>query len=631
MSTDQLSGFIEQRMAFRRLPVGAVRPAGWLREQLQLQADGLTGHLEELWPDVGPDSAWLGGSGEDWERGPYYADGLVPLAHVLRDKALVQKARRWTDAIIQSQRQDGQFGPTTNADWWPRMVALKVLAQHYEASHDDRVLPFMERYFKYQQAELPRHPLDDWAKARAGENLLVLAWYLRRRPSAEGGAVGALLTEQALDWEGCLADNPPRGFTRSWDPYRHVVNVAMGLKLPAVRYLFDGDAAHLRRLRRALRNLEQHHGQVTGMFSGDEWLAGRGPSRGVELCAVAEFMFTLETLAEITGAGQYGDRLEEVTYNAFAATLTADMRAHQYLQQPNQVACTIAPRPWTCSTDDANIFGLEPHFGCCAANLHQGWPKFVTSLWMAAPAGGLAGLAYAPCRVESAGRVLEVETGYPFSEEVAVRLRLKAPDRFPLHLRVPAWCEAPQLAVRGDIQNMSPGKSGFVTLEREWHDGDVIELNLKSRPRVVGTSVNAVGLKLGPLLLALPVGEDWRRLPERPGFGDWEVYPTTPWNYGLAVEDHDTLSHYRVVRSAVPSPPFGTPALRVDVDGRRVDNWKLSRNSAGRIPSQPQVSSSTVERVGLVPYGSARLRVAEFPRLRSTMDKPVGAKMGRRT
>ncbi len=616
MSANKHGGLLERRAAFRRLPVGSVRPTGWLREQLQLQADGLTGHLEELWPDVGPDSAWLGGSGEDWERGPYYVDGLVPLAYVLRDRALVRKARRWTDAIIGSQRGDGQFGPESNVDWWPRMVALKVLAQHFEASRDDRVLPFMERYFRYQLAELPRRPLDDWARARAGENLLMLAWYLRRRPGGEGGQVAALLDGQGLNWEGCLADNPPLGFTRSWDPYRHVVNVAMGLKLPAVRYLFDGSSGHLSRLDRALDNIGRHHGQVTGMFSGDEWLAGRAPYHGVELCAVAEFMFTLETLAEVTGAGCYGDWLEEITYNAFAATLTADMRAHQYLQQPNQVACTIAPRPWTCSTDDANIFGLEPHFGCCTANLHQGWPKFVTSLWMSAPSRGLVALAYAPCRVESLGRTIEVGTDYPFSDEVTIRLRLKAPARFPLHLRIPAWCDEPQLHVAGEAINIGPEKSGFVRLERDWQDGDVVELSLNSRPRVVCPSSHSVGLKLGPLVLALPVGEDWRRVPGRPGFGDWEVHPTTPWNYGLVVDDDGRLSRYTVVRSSVSSPPFGSPSLRVDVDGRRVDDWRLNRNSAGRIPSQAGVGPGAVERLGLVPYGTARLRVAEFPRLR---------------
>src|SRR4051812_24694791 len=83
-----------QAGAFALLPLGAIKPHGWLRRQLETQARGLTGHLDEFWPDVGANSGWLGGTGESWERGPYYLDGLLPLAYLLDDRVLIDKAQR---------------------------------------------------------------------------------------------------------------------------------------------------------------------------------------------------------------------------------------------------------------------------------------------------------------------------------------------------------------------------------------------------------------------------------------------------------------------------------------------------------------------------------------------------------
>src|SRR5262249_22491726 len=75
------------------LPLGSIRPAGWLAGQLRIQASGLSGHLDEFWPDIA-DSAWFGGQAEGWERVPYWLDGLVPLAYVLDDAALKAKVTR---------------------------------------------------------------------------------------------------------------------------------------------------------------------------------------------------------------------------------------------------------------------------------------------------------------------------------------------------------------------------------------------------------------------------------------------------------------------------------------------------------------------------------------------------------
>src|SRR4051812_28920110 len=82
--------------AFEPLPMGSIKPAGWLKDQLRIQADGLSGHLDEFWPDI-KESAWFGGKAEGWERVPYWLDGLVPLAYLLDDATLKARVKRSID------------------------------------------------------------------------------------------------------------------------------------------------------------------------------------------------------------------------------------------------------------------------------------------------------------------------------------------------------------------------------------------------------------------------------------------------------------------------------------------------------------------------------------------------------
>src|SRR5215468_9865603 len=195
-----------QPNAFNPLPLGSVKPKGWLLKQLQIQARGLTGHLDEFWPDLGPNSAWLGGSGEGWERGPYFLDGLVPLAYLTRDATLIAKVRKWLDWALDHQQQNGWLGPVKNTDWWPNYVMLKALTQYQEASGDKRVIPAMERYFAYQASHLAERPLKEWAIFRWHDEVLSVLWLYNRNGDRTLLDLARKLHAQGHDWEAQFAN-----------------------------------------------------------------------------------------------------------------------------------------------------------------------------------------------------------------------------------------------------------------------------------------------------------------------------------------------------------------------------------------------------------------------------------------
>ena len=181
-------------LAFTPLPIGAIRPAGWLLRQLRIQADGLTGHLDEFWPDVGQ-SQWFGGKAEGWERAPYWLDGAIPLAWVLDDEALKARITRYVEFIITHQRADGWYGPypedavAKRYDMWAILLANKVLVQYHEATGDARVLDAVVKSLKAIAAGLDRTPLFGWGKFRWYEGLISV--YLRLRADARDVAAGA--------------------------------------------------------------------------------------------------------------------------------------------------------------------------------------------------------------------------------------------------------------------------------------------------------------------------------------------------------------------------------------------------------------------------------------------------------
>ncbi len=594
-----------------------VKPTGWLRRQLEIQAAGLSGNLDKVWPDV-RDSRWIGGDREGWERVPYWLDGFIPLAWLLDDKDMQARATRYIDAILERQQADGWICPCTkderaDYDMWALMLIGKVLALYGDCTGDPRIEGALYRALRQFEEHISGLTLFDWGSARWFECLIPIYWLYERRPEKWLLDLAVRLQAQGVDYESLyrnwIYDKP----ARRWDYLSHVVNTAMMLKGSALMSRVDGkdpDAF----AEAAWQTLMRDHGMACGHFSGDECLAGTSPIRGSELCSVVEAMYSYEWLAALTGKDKWCDRLEDAAFNALPAAISPDMWSHQYDQMPNQVQCSWFPegeKPFGSNGNDANIFGLEPNYGCCTANFNQGWPKLALSALMRTEEG-LAMSAIAPVRanvVIGGSKVeCEIETNYPFEDGYRVRVRVDRPVTFALDLRIPGFAES----ARVDGAAAQPGAPFRV--EKEWQGETVLTVEMAFSARYEQRPSGMFCLRRGPLLYSLPIKEQWHRVEyTRNGvdrkfpYCDYEILPMSPWNYGFTGKEPVLV---RGEVGEVPFSPEGAPVW-LEVEMAQVE-WAMGRGACEELPRSDKAIAPP-EMMRLIPYGCTNLRMTEMP------------------
>lgn len=629
-----------QKKPYIPLPLGNVKPKGWLLNQLETMKKGMGGRLDELYPHVmGKRNGWLGGDGDVWERGPYWLDGLVPLAYILNDKALKEKAQEWIEWSLNNQMSDGYFGPIPPEkdplpeaglqrdrarDWWPKMVMLKVLQQYYDATQDKRVIDLMLKYSQYQLQTLPTTPLGHyswWGSQRGGDNLLVVYWLYNITGENFLLKLAEIIHKQSFDWTN--------SFLHTEDvatPYKfHTVNLAQGIKEPVIYYQQHPEQKYIDAVGKAFKDIHKYLGQAQGLYGADELTRGNDPVHGSELCTSVEMMYSLENMISITGDISMMDHLEKIAFNALPTQIEDDYMGRQYYQQANQVMVTRHNRNFVTSYDGTDqCFGLLTGFPCCTSNMHQGWPKFVQSLWLSTEDNGLAALMYSASEVKAKvadGTEVKFieETNYPFGNSIKFTFKSPKSLTFPLHLRIPAWCKKASIKVNGEFWSEPLGNQ-IVQVNRRWKNNDVVELVL---PMEVATSRwfnNSVAIERGPLLYALRIEEEWKSVKATDRYGDYrEVRPTTPWNYGIldSVLKNPSTSFEVNIKENFTGYPWNiaNAPIRITTKGKRIPEWQLYNETAGPLPYSTidYLKNKSAETITLIPYGCTKLRISQFP------------------
>ncbi len=616
-----------------KLPIGAITPRGWLRRQLELMSEGMTGRLPDVSHWCRPEgNGWIEPKKRGWEELPYWLKGFGDLGYVLKDEWIINETSYWIDAAIASQDSDGYFGPRMNKekhDLWPNMIVLNVLQSLHEATGDERVIPFMTSYFRYQMSLKSEDLLPAfWANIRAGDNLESIYWLYNRTGEPWLLDLAKRIHEQTANWTEEI-------------PTWHGVNICQAFREPAEYYQQARDPKYLRATERNYAEVMGTYGQMPGgMFGADEnCRAGyTSPRQAAETCSMVELMHSFEMLLKITGDPVYADRCEEVAFNSFPASQTPDLRGLHYLTAPNMVQLDKENKSPRLQNKGCMLaYSPGERYRCCQHNVGHGWPYYAEEIWHATPDNGLAASLYAACEVEAkvgdgtTVRIIET-TDYPFDEIVSLTVRCPKPVPFPLHLRVPRWCDAPNLAINGKPVTVSAEPSSYIVIDRTFADGDTVAVQFPMRVAVTvwAKNGNAVSVSRGPLSYSLKIGERWERFGGTDEWPEYEVYPTTPWNYGLVLDAVDPAGSFEVVRKPgkLAAQPFNVDTAPLELRARacRIPEWQMEDGLVGPISSLPSpvVTNEPVEMVTLIPMGCARLRISAFPTVRTDSVTSIG-------
>ena len=621
---------------FIKLPPGTVKTRGWVNSMLQRQANGLNGHLGEIsdWLDK-KGNAWLekGGS-HGWEEVPYWLRGYASLAYQLNDKALLDEARFWIEAIIASSDEDGFLGPVNEErgrrELWANMLALQILQDYYEYSGDERVLQALTSYFRWQLAYPEENFLRSyWENSRGGDNLLSVIWLYNRTGDA-------FLLELAEKIHRCTANWMQESSLPNW----HNVNVAECFREPAEYFLLSGDPKALKATYDDHFLIRRIYGQVPGgMFGSDENCRSGyiDPRQGTETCGFVEQMLSDEILMAQTGDLLWMENLEDVAFNSYPAALTEDMRALRYITSPNLVQSDS--RDHSPGIQNGGPFLMMNPFSsrCCQHNHGMGWPYYAQNMVLASADGGAALLIYGDCQTTmkvADGQTITIDeqTHYPFSSDIQVTIsgmKKNATATFPLYLRIPTWTEGAHVTVNGETVDCIV-TSGLLRLEQAWKNGDQVKLYLPMHLslRRWALNKNSTSVDYGPLTFSLLINEryekkdskataigdsHWQLSADASQWPSFEIYPDSPWNYGL-LPDLSTMT-----LELGPWPADDYPynlqnvPIRLKAQGARIPSWGQDKTGLCQILPDADAPRGQLEPITLVPMGAARLRISAFP------------------
>lgn len=620
---------------FQFLPVGEVKPRGWLLDQMRNDVrNGFTPVLDKLTErchvsifdnrhKTDFEVPKIGGVWWDGETTGNWLDGFIRMAYLTDDPQAKSRVDEIVSQVLAMQEEDGYLGTyplglryqsplgvPNNGELWNQACLFRGLLAYYELTGRKDVLAAVQRaadltLSKYGR-DRPYWP-DGITRGGPPHNLMFVdVCETLHRLTGE---------PRYIDFAKFLYDgyNVPANVFDSDILVRnlaqpeklfvgHAAHIMEHLRVPLFVYYATGDDKY----RVAVENLfmkTARHTSSGGACIGDEDIRRQIPSPYIscEHCTMFELLNSLQSGVQKTGHADLGDWIEWLAYNAAQGARMRDggaTRGIQYQGLDNQFEATGKQHggrgKYSPTQEDVAV--------CCPPTAGKIYAYFTNYLWMREADGkGLVAVTYAPntlqTKVDGVPVTIDTDTGYPFEDGVRMTLRAETPVDFSIRLRIPSW--------PGSVRVDAPGaeirqEKGWQIVTKKWKTGD--RITLAFTPEIVQkkTPNGEIFWRRGPLVFALPIPSVRTPTKKYPvaGFADWDITPKEDafWDYAVDRESGE----FQLERSQASSsePPWCVSPVAL----------------AGHLLNR---KTKKEEAVRLVPMGSSLLRHTAFTDMKS--------------
>ena len=635
----------------KKLPLGAIRPQGWLLDQMRF-ASNLQKRIGSL-SGLVKDGEWNGG-----ESLPRYVRGLILLSCALDDKNLKEKVTSFMSLIFASANEGGDFGPKNTTSLTPKIEAVKTLLTYYEATDNERVLPFLKKFFKSQFNTYSVSSSWYDSRARLLEEICAIEAVYRETDLEWLQDLGEKLRDSSNDWfklanrfpykkpyqryisqtalkhiqkqvlsVDCAKDGAkkhrtltPEYVNNQWHKKKHKVavetsgvNLAKAIKYPAVYGRFIGDDNLKNLSLKLVRALEKKHGTPLGMFACTPRIAGAKGVGAVDVEAGVEMLESLVEVVKETGSYELADLIERIVFNMVAGASFDDCSAVQDMVFVNQTEASQA-RKLPYAYEDNAFYTKKASRGAIA--LLSAYPLFLQTACMVKDEQ-LNFITYAPCTMDvSVGGfslTISERTGYPFRN--AVVFKVEQADGEPevkINFRVPKNTFM-QLISGGQIVASGTREISVKCILKA---GSTFMLKMNIPLTVEENADGSRSLFKGNLLMSLKLPCEIKQdVSDRRTL---VVKCTKKWNIAPVLSKKSSKKLFeeeRVVVNEISNVPFRQeqPPFELKIRSKNVSNWEYDTDGFEQFPKKCVFSEESLERT-YVPFGCTLTRIAKFPK-----------------